>query len=178
MPSSRTPEGHFNRCPVCQNEICIVPSHPLGDAPCPCCGQLLWFPENAGMESSGFFVGAGAVYELDVTTKSEAIEALVRKLCELCNFGVHEVDGLVRSLMHREEMGSTGIGCGVAVPHAKHETINRLVGIIGYIPDGVDFESLDREPVKRIFLFLSPPHKPGEHLRALQQISQLLRTDS
>ena len=43
-PSSRTPEGQPNRCPVCGKEIRIEPSHPAGDAPCPCCGHLLWFP--------------------------------------------------------------------------------------------------------------------------------------
>jgi PTS system fructose-specific IIA component/PTS system nitrogen regulatory IIA component len=78
--------------------------------------------------------------------------------------------------MHREQLGSTGLGRGIAVPHAKHDTVERIVGIIGYVAGGVEFDSLDGEPVTKVFLVLSSPSRPGDHLRALERISLMLRT--
>ena len=175
-PSSRTPEGQPNRCPVCKHEVCIEPSNPPGDATCPCCGQLLWFPSVAGDEHSDLFAGDGVIYELDVATKSEAVEALVRKLSDSGHVRMQDVESIVKAVMRREELGSTAIGSGVAVPHATHEVVQRFVGIIGHVPGGIEFDSLDGEPVSRVFLLLSPPNERAVHLRALEQISQIIRT--
>ena len=80
--------------------------------------------------------------------------------------------------MKREELGSTGIGRGVAVPHTKHPSVNRLVGTVAVSPEGVDFDSLDGEKVQLFFLLISPPDRPGDHLRALENISRQLRNDT
>ncbi len=79
--------------------------------------------------------------------------------------------------MKREELGSTGIGRGVAVPHTKHPSVDRLVGTVAISRDGVDFESLDGDKVQLFFLLISPPDRPGDHLRALENISRQLRDD-
>ena len=83
----------------------------------------------------------------------------------------------IRDSMKREDLGSTGIGRGVAVPHTKHPSVSRLVGTVAVSPAGVDFESLDGEPVQLFFLLVSPPDRPGDHLRALENISRQLRDD-
>ena len=70
-----------------------------------------------------FFVGDGIIYEIEANTKSAAVEALVRKLSEQGHTRPQNVDTIVKALMKREELGSTGLGRGVAVPHAKHEVI-------------------------------------------------------
>ena len=80
--------------------------------------------------------------------------------------------------MKREELGSTGIGRGVAVPHTKHPSVERLVGTVAISSQGVDFASLDGEVVQLFFLLVSPPHRPGDHLRALENISRQLRDDT
>jgi PTS system fructose-specific IIA component/PTS system nitrogen regulatory IIA component len=80
--------------------------------------------------------------------------------------------------MKREELGSTGIGRGVAVPHTKHPSVERLVGTVGISRNGVEFSSLDGEPVQIFFLLVSPPDRPGDHLRALENISRQLRDDT
>ncbi len=77
--------------------------------------------------------------------------------------------------MRREELGSTGIGRGWAVPHAKHPSISHVIGAVGYSPAGIDFNSLDRELVNVVVMLLSPPDKPGDHLRALEKISRAHR---
>jgi PTS system fructose-specific IIA component/PTS system nitrogen regulatory IIA component len=82
------------------------------------------------------------------------------------------------AVMKREELGSTGIGRGVAVPHTKHSSVNRLIGTVGISREGVDFQSLDGEKVQILFLLVSPPDRPGDHLRALENISRQLRDDT
>ena len=80
--------------------------------------------------------------------------------------------------MKREELGRTGIGRGVAVPHTKHPSVSELVGTVAVSEDGVDFDSLDGEKVHLLFLLISPPDRPGDHLRALENISRQLRDDT
>ena len=74
--------------------------------------------------------------------------------------------------------GSTGIGRGVAVPHTKHPSIDKLIGTVAISEGGVNFDSLDGEKVHLLFLLVSPPDRPGDHLRALENISRQLRDDT
>ena len=74
--------------------------------------------------------------------------------------------------------GSTGIGRGVAVPHTKHPSVEKLCGAVAVSEAGVDFASLDGDPVHLLFLLVSPPDRPGDHLRALENVSRRLRDDS
>lgn len=87
-------------------------------------------------------------------------------------------DDIVAAVMKREELGSTGIGRGVAVPHTKHQSVEKLVGTVAISEGGVDFDSLDGEKVQLFFLLVSPPDRPGDHLRALENISRQLRDDT
>ena len=66
-------------------------------------------------------------------------------------------------------------GNGVAVPHTKHPSVTQLVSTVALVQDGVDFASLDGEPVHILFLLISPPDRPGDHLRGLENISRHLR---
>ena len=89
-----------------------------------------------------------------------------------------ELESTIKAITKREELGSTGIGRGVAVPHTKHPSVDKLVGTVGVSIDGVDFKSLDGEKVNLFFLLISPPDRPGDHLRALENISRQLRDDT
>ena len=109
-------------------------------------------------------------------------EAVIRELAQsLLNAGeivASEFESIVKAILKREELGSTGIGRGVAVPHTKHPGVERLVGTVGVSVEGVDFKSLDGEKVQLFFLLVSPPDRPGDHLRALENISRQLRDDT
>ena len=87
-------------------------------------------------------------------------------------------DDIISAIMKREELGSTGIGRGIAVPHTKHPSVDALVGTVGVSEEGVDFDSLDGEQVHLFFLLISPPDRPGDHLRALENISRQLRDET
>jgi mannitol/fructose-specific phosphotransferase system IIA component (Ntr-type) len=106
-------------------------------------------------------------------TASRASSALV----EAGKIAPGELEGIVKAIMKREDLGSTGIGRGVAVPHTKHPSVDRLVGTVAVSRKGIDFESLDGEPVHLFFLLVSPPDRPGDHLRALENISRQLRDE-
>jgi nitrogen PTS system EIIA component len=129
------------------------------------------------MKFSDFINVASIKADLAADEKPAAIRELVESLAAAGAIAEAEVPGIVAAIMKREELGSTGIGRGVAVPHTKHASVERLVGTVGVSVEGVDFNSLDGDKVQLFFLLVSPPDRPGDHLRALQLISQHLREE-
>ncbi|MBW2060023.1 MAG: PTS sugar transporter subunit IIA [Deltaproteobacteria bacterium] len=85
---------------------------------------------------------------------------------------------LLKVLLEREKLGSTGIGDGIAIPHGKYEDINKTLVAFGRSLAGVDFESLDSQPVHLFFLILAPGKSSGIHLKVLAKISRLLKDAS
>ena len=77
----------------------------------------------------------------------------------------------------REEMGSTGIGKKIALPHAKTKAVDELIATFGISRNGIDYESLDNENVNIFFMFLCPEEKTQEYLKVLARISRLIRDD-
>lgn len=84
-------------------------------------------------------------------------------------------DEFIRVLLERESLGSTGIGDGVAIPHAKLHLLPEMIIAFGRSSKGVDFQSLDAKPVHLFFLLVTPDDRPGEHLKALARISRILK---
>jgi PTS system fructose-specific IIA component/PTS system nitrogen regulatory IIA component len=115
---------------------------------------------------------------LSADDKEGVIRELAESLASSGALSADDLDGIIRAIMKREELGSTGIGKGIAVPHTKHSSVAKLVGTVGVSADGVDFNSLDGEKVHLFFLLISPPDRPGDHLRALENISRQLRDDT
>jgi PTS system fructose-specific IIA component/PTS system nitrogen regulatory IIA component len=116
--------------------------------------------------------------KLEADNKEGVIREMTQSLVQAGKVAASELEGIVRAILKREELGSTGIGRGVAVPHTKHPSVNRLVGTVAISQAGVDFDSLDGEKVQLFFLLISPPDRPGDHLRALENISRQLRNDT
>ena len=115
---------------------------------------------------------------MEAEGKPEVIRQVVSALVSAGKIEEQEHDGIIEAILKREELGSTGIGRGVAVPHTKHSTVEKLFGTVAVSPGGVDFESLDGEKVHLLFLLISPLDRPGDHLRALENISRQLRDDT
>lgn len=87
-------------------------------------------------------------------------------------------DELISKVLDRERRGSTGFGKGVAVPHVKHKSVKKMAAAIGLSQRGVDFRSLDAQPVYSVFLLLSPEDRPEEHLQAMEVIFKNLSKDT
>ncbi len=125
------------------------------------------------------FIYTGAIQaDLKATSKEDVIQELVQSLLDAGQIDSEQREDIVAAIMKREELGSTGIGRGVAVPHTKHPSVQKLVGTVGVSESGVDFDSLDGERVQLFFLLISPPERPGDHLRALENISRQLRDET
>ena len=129
------------------------------------------------MKLSDFVVREAILVDLQARGKEDAIREIVRSLRDAGQVAEADFEGVVRAILGREELGSTGIGQGVAVPHTRHPTVQRLVGTVALSKHGVDFAALDGEPVNIFFLLISPPNQPGDHLRALENISRHLKDE-
>ena len=115
---------------------------------------------------------------IEVDTKEQVIRSMATALLESGEILPDQHESIVEAILKREELGSTGIGRGVAVPHTKHPSVKELVGTVAVSEVGVDFDSLDGEKVHLLFMLVSPPDRPGDHLRALENISRQLRDET
>lgn len=110
---------------------------------------------------------------LEATDKEGALKELVGILASVRNIG--DQKAIVKALIDRENLGSTGIGQGIAIPHGKTDKVSELIAVMGISQKGVNFDALDGEPVYIFFLLVTPKDASGPHLKALAQISRLLR---
>jgi mannitol/fructose-specific phosphotransferase system IIA component (Ntr-type) len=127
---------------------------------------------------SDFVVREAIVPELPATNKEGVIRAMVESLRAAGQFRGADLEDIIRAILKREFLGSTGIGRGVAIPHTKHNSVERLVGTVAISHKGIAFDSLDGEPVHVFVLLISPQDRPGDHLRALENVSRSLRDDN
>lgn len=82
---------------------------------------------------------------------------------------------LVAALTEREKLGSTGFGNGVAIPHGKIASLNRIYGLVAHLAEPIDYKAIDGSPIDLVFLLLSPPDAGADHLKALAAISRVVR---
>jgi len=110
--------------------------------------------------------------------ESDQKESAIAEVLELlvASADVADRDGTYQALLDREDKGTTGIGGGVAVPHAKHESITHLSMALGLSRHGVEFDAIDGGPVNIVFLLLAEPDNPGPHVQALAQVARLCQT--
>lgn len=111
--------------------------------------------------------------DLEAESRDEVFEELIG--CLVDNDDLESNDAALKALHDREEILSTGIGEGLAIPHAKMDEIDEFLAAFARIPDGVDFKSLDGKPAHLIFLLLSPKGEAGRHVRVLARVSRILK---
>jgi PTS system fructose-specific IIA component/PTS system nitrogen regulatory IIA component len=115
---------------------------------------------------------------LTATTKEGVIREMVEGLHKAGFFRDADREEIVKAVLRREQLGSTGIGRGIAIPHAKYSTADRLIGTLALSRSGINFDSVDGEPVYVFVLLLSPQERPGDHLRALESVVRAMREDT
>lgn len=128
------------------------------------------------MASVTEYTKSGYIKVLESTNKFKAIEelALVFKGCDVCE----DIDSLIRALKEREEIMSTGIGFGIAIPHAKIGTIQEMAFAIGISREGIDFDSMDGEPVHLVILVAAGEKQHKEYLRLLSNIMSIIKKEN
>ena len=130
------------------------------------------------MKFADFVLSNAVRAEIKATDKQGVIREMVQSILDAGGIKKEDYEGIVKAIIKREDLGSTGIGRGIAVQHTKHPSAKRLVGCVAVNGDGIDFDSLDCEKVQLFFLLISPPDCPGDHLRALEHITRQLKDDT
>lgn len=116
---------------------------------------------------------------IKVPLGSRTKSAVLRELVELAatRRNASAVDSMLAAVYEREQVLSTGIGGGVAIPHGKTPHVDQLILAAGVSPNAIDFDALDGQPVQLFFLLVGPESASGAHVKALSRISRLLRRD-
>ncbi len=125
------------------------------------------------MRITEFLVPEAIISGLRSSGKDDVIREMIEALAKSGH--VKNVEHTVEVLLEREKLGSTGIGQNIAVPHAKSDEVKTLLVSVGTSEKGVDFESLDGDPVNIIFLVIAPIDATGLHLKVLARIARLLK---
>lgn len=115
--------------------------------------------------------------QLESGDRDGVIAELVGALGKAGKLGKASADEIINAVITRENEASTGIGKGVAVPHMKHSAIDDVVAVIGGSSEGIDFSSLDKQPVHSVILLLSPEGNPDKHLQAMENIFRNLQKE-
>ena len=122
----------------------------------------------------GDLLTAGSISpRLTVTTKRQVIATVAEIAAR--NFGLR-ANGVFDALMEREALAATGVGHGVAIPHARLDGLERMRGVFVRVTPPVAFDAVDEAPVDLIFALISPADSGSEHLRALARIARALRS--
>ena len=124
------------------------------------------------MEITDLLDPSGVIPNLRVTSKRQALQELARRAATLIGEDEHKI---FESLWEREQLGSTGIGNGTAVPHGRIPGLKRAITLFARLEKTLDFDAIDSQPVDLIFLLLTPADAGADHLKALARISRLLR---
>ena len=124
------------------------------------------------MDIAELITPAAVVPRLRVSSKKQLLQEIARRAAELVR--LHERQ-IFDALLERERLGSTGVGNGIAIPHAKLPGLARLQGLFVRLEPPVDFDAVDEHPVDLAFLLLAPESAGADHLTALARVSRLLR---
>lgn len=110
-----------------------------------------------------------------LTTKAEVLQMLAHKAAAAAGA---DPAAVLRAVTDREELGSTGLGNGIAIPHGKIPGISRVVAAFGRLEQPIDYDAIDDQPVDLLMLLLAPTGSGADHLKALARVARILRTDS
>lgn len=114
----------------------------------------------------------GIITNLEPTGKTELLTQMARYLTSLYDLKDQEL--IIRKILDREAEMSTGIGYGIAIPHARIEGVDRVYMIAGRSVKGIDFNAIDEQPVYLIFLMLSPVSASAQHTQLLSSLSRMM----
>lgn len=108
-------------------------------------------------------------------SRDDCIKELIEKLSE--NNTIKSTETIFSAVIERERIMTTGVGNGIAIPHCKHSDSPEFAVCLGVHSGGVDFESIDKKPVKIVFLLVGPENNPGLHIKLLSRISRLMSNE-
>jgi PTS system nitrogen regulatory IIA component len=127
------------------------------------------------MQVADLLTPESVIPALRATSKKQALQDLAKRAAEITGLSERAVFDV---LLEREQLGTTGVGRGIAIPHGKLTGIDRIHGMFARLERPIDFEAIDDRPVDLIFLLLAPQSAGADHLKALARVSRLLRDNA
>ncbi len=129
------------------------------------------------MRMANFIVKDAIVAELQATTRDDAIREVVESLIASGQLTSDDREDVVKAILRREALGTTGIGHHIAIPHTRFPRVPHLFGTMAISKAGIPFESIDGEPAHVLVMIISPPDRPGDHLRALENVAKAMQNE-
>jgi len=129
------------------------------------------------MEFADFVCFEAIIPELKAEDRDGAIAELVSALDKAGRLGKGNCEEIIKAVIKRENEASTGMGKGIAVPHVKHRAVKDVVAAIGRSGVGIDFPSLDKQPVYSVILLISPTDNPDKHLQTMEYVFKHLQQE-
>lgn len=126
------------------------------------------------MEIEDLLSAENVLADFKASSKKQAIQSLAKHMAQKSGLSEREV---FANLLDREKLGSTGVGKGVAIPHARVTGLDHITGLFARLSNPIEFESVDEHPVDLVFMLLAPEEASTDHLKALARVSRLLRDD-
>jgi len=114
----------------------------------------------------------GVIANLRVSSKKQALQELAKRAADITG---EPERAIFEVLLERERLGTTGVGNGIAIPHGKLASLPRLYALFAKLEHPIDFDAIDEQPVDLVCLLLAPQTAGADHLKALAQVSRLLR---
>lgn len=124
------------------------------------------------MDLSDLIDEKAVIGSLRASSKKQALQSLAERVSALTGLDDRSV---FDALLQRERLGSTGVGHGIAIPHAKLPGVSRIFGLFARLDKPIEFEALDEEPVDLVFVLIAPEGAGADHLKALARVARVLR---
>jgi PTS system nitrogen regulatory IIA component len=116
----------------------------------------------------------GVIVDLKVASKKQAFQELAKVAANLTGL---EARAVFDAILERERLGSTGVGHGVAIPHARLPGLSKITGIFARLAQPIDFDAVDERPTDLVFMLLAPEGAGADHLKALARVSRAMRRE-
>ena len=129
------------------------------------------------MKFADFVCFEATIPDLKARERDGVIAELVGALEKAGKIGKGHREEIVKAVTKREKEASTGMGKGVAIPHVKHTVVKDVIAAVGRSSAGVDFSSLDKQPVYSVILLISPVNNPDKHLQAMESVFRHLQQE-
>jgi nitrogen PTS system EIIA component len=127
------------------------------------------------MELADILAERAVLYCTGVTTKSQLFKDLAERAAEITG---HDAAEIFEAITSREELGSTGLGNGIAIPHGKIAGLRGVTALLARLQQPLDFDAVDDQPVDIVVMLLAPTGAGADHLKALSRVARLLRTEA
>ena len=129
-------------------------------------------------ELRNLFSAERVAFGLQGSSKKEIVEELANSLAATGQLNKNDVGKFTKEILAREALGTTAIGKGIAIPHVRTDLCSGLIGMLGFSSDGVDFDSLDKQPTHAIFMLASPLSDKNQQIRVLGRIAAVANHDN